>query len=347
MKPTTVDDVLDLMDESFASAALGTAMELGLFWLLETKPLDAQGVAHALGIPPRRCYYWLQLLCRTGLIEEDSERYQPSSVARRAILEVYSRESWTLLAEEARERLPGLCGLPLHIRASEAASDTPERAFPTYLDKMAKEEDRARRFTRMLYEIHQPLADELTGLLDLGGVNRLMDLGGGSGVVSLALARRYPGLCVTVVDIDNVCAAGREIAIENSLDDRVIYHPADFLRDELPSGYDVVLECDVNVYSEALFHKVWHSLNPGGRFVIIDHFAPAEGAAPPSRMHWAFEKSLTDPDAVFPTAAGVRDQLTSAGFRILSESPVPSDPGPCRRFMDGLIAIEAIADRIA
>ena len=82
MKPVTTDDVLDLMDASFTSAALCAALELGLFWLLESRPLDAKSVAIELGIPPLRCYYWLQLLCRTGLIEESSHGYKSSSKAR-------------------------------------------------------------------------------------------------------------------------------------------------------------------------------------------------------------------------------------------------------------------------
>jgi len=39
MRPSSADDVLDLMDVSFHSAALGAALELGLFWLLDEQPL--------------------------------------------------------------------------------------------------------------------------------------------------------------------------------------------------------------------------------------------------------------------------------------------------------------------
>jgi cyclopropane fatty-acyl-phospholipid synthase-like methyltransferase len=193
----------------------------------------------------------------------------------------------------------------------------------------------------MIYELHQPLAAELAGYLDLTGAQRLLDLGGGSGVLSMALARRYPEMTFTVVDIPNVCAAGREIAVENALADRITYHPADFLSDELPSGFDVVLECDVNVYSEALFRKVRDSLNPGGRFLILDQFAPAEEVAPPPRLHWAFAGSLIRPEFTFPTAARVRDQLEKAGFELLPDRPLPFAPGPCKKMTEGMDLIEA------
>ncbi len=345
MKPTSPDGVLDLMDASFASAALGAAMELGLFWLLDSKPLDEHEVACELGIPPTRCHYWLQLLCAVGLLERDSEGYRPSAAAHTAILEVYSQESWSLLAQEARERLPSLCDLPSHLHEPGSVWQALGLKPPMYLSQMTENPDRARRFTRMLYELHQPLAEQLAGFLDLGDVARLMDLGGGSGVVSLALLGRFPDLRVTVLDIENVCAAGREIAAENSQADRITYHPCDFLCDDLPTGFDVVLECDVNVYSEDLFRKVWKALDPGGRFVVVDQLAPAEGIAPLSRLHWAFEGSLASPDFAFPTAAGLRDLLTGAGFKDISQNPLPSPAGSCRRMTQGMMVIEAYRPR--
>jgi SAM-dependent methyltransferase len=210
-----------------------------------------------------------------------------------------------------------------------------------YLAAMAEDAEAARRFTRMLRELHGPLADQLAASLDLSGVDRLMDLGGGSGVMSVALARRYPRLIAVVVDIANVLAAARELAVEESLENRIRFHSADFLRDELPSGFDVVLECDVNVYSEALFRKVWAALNPGGRFVIVDQLAPERGVAPPSRLHWAFQGSMIDPEFAFPTAAEIRAQLEGAGFQRVSHRTLPPIQGGTQRFTSDTALIEA------
>lgn len=341
MKPTNADEVLDLLDAAFPAAALGAALELGLFWLLETRPLEAKEVAHELGIPAGRCRYWLQLLCGAGLVNEGPDGFSPSSTARSAILGTNSQDSWALLASEARERLPGLCDLACRLREPDSAWEAIGPTPRMYVEQMCEDAERARRFTRMLYELHQPLADELADCLDLGGVDRLMDLGGGSGAVSLALLRRYPRLRATVVDIANVCAAGREIAAEHSLEDRVTYHAADFLRDELPSGFDMALECDVNVYNVPLFKRVRDSLNDSGRFVIVDQLAPAEGVAPAARLHWALEGSLRIPSFQLPTAAMIRNQLREAGFRDLTESNLPSAPSSCSRISGGMVVIEA------
>jgi len=339
--PTSPDEVLDLLDASYTSTALGAAMELGLFWLLQAQALDDHVIASSLDIPLTRCRYWLHLLCREGFIDKSSDGFASSLTTRKNILDVFKQDTWVLLAEEARERLKSQCDLPIRLRESGSAQDTVELTHPDYVFQMSEDSEQARRFTRMLYELHQPIADELAGFLDLSVVYRLMDLGGGSGVMSLTLVRRYPELTATVVDIPNVCSAGREIAAENSLADRITYHQADFLRDELPSGFDMVLECDVNIYNEVLFRRIRDSLNPDGRFVIVDKCASTEDLVPASRLNWAFADSLDSREFMYPTTTQIKEKLVNAGFRNLSENPLPIAPGPCRRFSEDFVVIEA------
>jgi methyltransferase family protein len=93
MQPKTTEDILALLGGCIASAALGAAMELGIFWLLAEKPLSAPGVAQSLDIPLNRCHHWLQLLCRLGLLEERDEGYTSSTIAREAILNALSQDT--------------------------------------------------------------------------------------------------------------------------------------------------------------------------------------------------------------------------------------------------------------
>jgi len=318
MRVTTTGDVLDLLDASFPSAALGAALELGLFWMINERPLSALEIAAALGIPPARCVYWLQLLEQAGLLERGPEGFVASAAARTAIVRAFSREAWAFLALEARERLPVLVDLALSIREGGPLSAALQAPRPGYVEKMSADRGRARRFTKMLEELHRPLAEALAGRIDARGVARVLDLGGGSGVLSLALARRNPGLAAVVVDIPAVCEAGREIAAASGLADRVTYQPADILGDELPRPFGLAVMCDVGVYSTELFRRVAAAMDRGARFVIADLFAPAPGVAPPSRVHWLFERSLCEPRFAIETAGDVEAMLQAAGFRVLS-----------------------------
>jgi predicted transcriptional regulator/predicted O-methyltransferase YrrM len=341
MKPTNTDEILAVLRAAFTSAALGTAFELGLFWLLDQEPLSAAGVAEVLGIPGNRCWYWLQLLEDTGLIRETAQGYVPSPTARKSILETYSRDTWAFLAQEAREISPVLRDLALHIRVPGSVMGVLGFEPRNYVLAMREDPARARRFTRMLYELHQPLAEQLAEALDMRGVQRFMDLGGGSGVVSLALLNRHPNCQAVVIDIENVCLAGSEIAAKTPVAGRITYQPVDLFEGQLPAGFDMVLECDVGEYQGELFGRIQGALNPGGRLVIVDQFPPAVGVARPGQLHWAFERSLRDPRFRFLTAGEVRERLVSAGFEIRSEITLGAAASGNATFDKGHTVIEA------
>jgi len=325
MKPETTEDILELMNGYIVSAVLGTAMELGIFWLLADKPLSAPGLAQYLNIPLNRCHYWLQILCMLGLLENNTEGYAPSIIAREAILNVQSQDTWAFQAREDRDTSLFVRDLALNISKPMSTWQAWNLTPPDYFQQIQEDPSYAARFTRKLYEIHCSLAEQLANMLDLRGVKLLLDLGGGSGVVSFALLRKQHDLTSVVVDVENVCQAGREIASENKLEKRITYLAADFLQDGLPTGFDMVMLCDVGSFSEILFRRIYDVLNLKGHLVIVDKFAPSRTSAPPSRLSSAFLDSLKYPaqSIDFTTTEVVQTRLQQTGFRDFSITSVP------------------------
>jgi SAM-dependent methyltransferase len=317
---TTDEDVYMLMHAPAASAALGAAITTGLLWMLADRPMNGEEVALALNIPGKRGHYWLQYLQSFGILESVPQGYIPSPVTRSAILDTKSRESWQHLVIDEGEKDACVHGLPQFISEPGSLWTIQGLEEPkNYVDRMRESPARAREFTRMLFEVHQRLANLVAELLDLRGVERMMDLGGNSGVISMALLRKYPALTSTVVDIEHVCAAGREIAVEEGFSDRITYHSAEFAHDEFPSGFDLVLQCDVAIYSIELLQKLHRSLKPTGRVIFVDHFSPSENLAPPTRIEWTFLDSLHDPVFGFPTVEQVKARLQQTGFEVLDK----------------------------
>jgi len=326
-KLTTKEDISDLLSASVFSIALGAAIELGLLQMLAEKPMDGESVSQALNIPGKRGYYWLQLLKELGILEMDSQGYVLSSLTRAVILEAkdFDRLRLKHRAADEREHLTGVCNLALYISEASIWKAQGLTEPKGYVEKMNDNPERAYTFTRLLYNLHQNLGCELAEFLDLTGVRNLLDIGGGSGVEAMAFARKYPDLVITTVDIENVCVVGREIVEENHLSDRITFHAADFLADELPQGFDFVLHCDVGAYGVEQFRKLWASLKPEGRMAVIFHFSPSENTAPAPFLEWAFLDSLKDPDFGFPSVAQARTQLAQAGFQVLPGEHTLSD----------------------
>jgi predicted O-methyltransferase YrrM len=308
-----------------AAAALGAAMELGVFWLLAKEPLPAADVARSLGIPLNRCHHWLEILCSLGPLDSRAGAYAPARLAREAILAAQSQDTWAFQAGEERESSFFMRDLALNIGKPVSAWQTRKEPPPDYLQRIQEDPAFAARFTRKLYEIHSPLAERLADLVDISEVRSLLDLGGGSGVVSFALLRKQDNLTSVVVDVQNVCEAGREIARENRLEHRMTYQAADLLQDELPAGFDLVILCDVGTFAEELFGRIYAALNPRGRLLVVDKFAPVGTSAAPSRLTSAFLSSLQLPaqSIDFTTAEMVQTQLGRVGFRETSVTPLP------------------------
>jgi 3-hydroxy-5-methyl-1-naphthoate 3-O-methyltransferase len=307
---------IDLLRGYLPAAAFTAALELGLVWYLAEVPRSVDAVAQAFDIPRRRCRIWLELLVGLDLLERHGETYALSNRARSEILDTYSQATWRYLAQEARERDLAGHDLALHLDYPGSVWQAQGTDTPDYVAQMAEDPDRARQFVRASYELSHAAAEALSASLDLRDAVRLLDLGGGSGVMSLALLRRYPALTATVVDLAPVCAAGREIAEQEPEGKRLSFYPADFLRDDLPDGFDVVLACKLGVYGAPVYGIAARSLVPGGRLIIVDKFVGEGAGEPLSGLIYAFLSSLQDPEFYLISVEEIRTRLSRVGFHV-------------------------------
>lgn len=339
MTVTSTSEVIAVIDGFLPAVALGAAMQRGLFWRLGDGPMPLDALAAELAIPRQRCVHLVRVLAHLGLVEEHQGAVELTSTARTEILGVFSEEAWALYADDILAHYPLGLDLASHLghdgslwalvegAGPDAGEPEPilerHRGSVGYVRKLAADPRRAATFGRLLYEIHLPLGEYLAETLDLRGDERIMDLGGGSGVVSLALLRRHPRVTAVVVDLPTVCAAGRDIARDDPAGTRLGFHAADFSVDELPTGFDLVIECDVSVYGRALFAKVAAALVPGGRFLIVDRHIDAGQPFGPSDATYGFRESLNDPNFAFPTVDELSRQLVDAGLDVESVTATP------------------------
>merc|ERR1712190_512704 len=82
--------------------------------------------------------------------------------------------------------------------------------------------------------------------LQLGGINKMLDVGGGSGAFSYVFVEATPGLSSTVLELPQVCRTGEGIRAQQSEDvqKRVNFVELDATSPDWPvkeTAYDVVL----------------------------------------------------------------------------------------------------------
>ena len=75
----------------------------------------------------------------------------------------------------------------------------------------------------------------------MNGAKRLLDVGGGDGTIGCNLYALYPDLEVTVFNLPASAFLARQNIAARGCGDRVKVYEGDFLKDELPRGYDRVM----------------------------------------------------------------------------------------------------------
>lgn len=126
--------------------------------------------------------------------------------------------------------------------------------------------------------------------IDLSNTRQLLDLGGGHGFYSIALAQKYPALSVTLFDLPQIVALTQEYVQEFRVADRISLVAGDFLQEDIGTGYDAVLCANIlhGTKRAIILDKVWHALNHGGRIIVKCRIAdcPATLANALAKLIW-------------------------------------------------------------
>lgn len=104
---------------------------------------------------------------------------------------------------------------------------------------------------------------------------RLLDIGGGHGLFSVEMCKKYPALTADVIDLEPAARQGRQIVKEAGYEDKVRFVEGDFHSTSWGSGYDVVLLFNVihNTASDQvphLFEKAFRALDDHGSVIVLD-----------------------------------------------------------------------------
>jgi cyclopropane fatty-acyl-phospholipid synthase-like methyltransferase len=161
--------------------------------------------------------------------------------------------------------------------------------------------------------------------VDLTGVRRLLDVGGGSGALSIALARAWEELECTVWDLEVVCEHAREYARAAGLADRVLARAGDMFGEPFPPGHDAVLLSQIlhdwsPERGRELLGKAARALPPGGRVLVHEKLVDDDGTGPLANALVDLDMLVWTEGAQY-TEALLREMLDRAGFHDVERRP--------------------------
>ncbi len=261
------------------SRILLTGVELDVFTAVARAgaPATAEKVAADLKADPRATEVLLNALVALGVLTKQQGAFANAPVAKR------------FLAAGSPEDARAALRHNLSLWATWSTLTQCVRAGHSVIVREPRDggDDRTESFIAAMHRNAALRAPLVVKAIGAEGVDRLLDVGGGSGAYSIAFARANPALQAEVFDLPAVVPIAERHIVEADLAGRVRTRTGDLRTDEFGLGYGLVLLsaiCHMLGPDENrdLLRRVFRALAPHGRAVIQDHIMNEEKTAPRS-----------------------------------------------------------------
>jgi len=116
----------------------------------------------------------------------------------------------------------------------------------------------------------QHVVRSIVSLPEFLNAHKMLDLGGGHGLYSIALASLKKDLNCIVFDLPDIIDVTCDYIIAHNMDEQVKVLPGNFFVDDFGSGYDIILSSsNPSGKNREIIKKIFNALNPGGIFINI------------------------------------------------------------------------------
>jgi predicted O-methyltransferase YrrM len=314
--------IFEMFRGNYATELLTAAVaHFDLFGRLALAPMPAADLARHLGLAERPTLVLTTALRAMGLLSADPRgELHLTQLASEHLLPGAALDVGDYVGLAAQS--PGVLAMVERLRTNRPAVTEGAGTAFIYREGISsamEQAESARHFTLALAGRAKNVAPYLATHVSLNGAKKLVDVGGGTGIYSIALLQENPGLQAVVFDRPEVLKVAAEMAQSYGVADRLHFQPGDMFRDALPSGADALLlsnilhDWDVPE-CKTLIHKCAESLPPGGQLLIHDVFLDDDLGGPLAiALYSAALFTLTEGRAY--SAAEYRAWLAEAGLK--------------------------------
>lgn len=308
----------------YVSRALYVAAHLGIADLLAEQPRAIPDLAAAAGAQPRALYRLLRALASIGVFAEDEQ----------------GRFGLTPLGDTLRSDVPGSLralalfnAAPWHTHVWDSllhgvqTGETPivHATGQSVFEYFMGHPEHFALFDQAMISFSSLEVGAIMGGYDFTGIERLVDVGGGHGLLLGSILQAHPAMRGVLYDLPPVADGARQLLGRMGVLDRCEVVAGDFFA-QVPAGGDAYLLKNIvhdfdDERAGAILQRCRAAIEPGGRLLIVQEALPEGNAPSPGKL---LDMQMLLIGGYERTAAEYRALLAASGFDLSRIVPLPA-----------------------
>jgi predicted O-methyltransferase YrrM len=306
------------------SKLLLTGIELRVFNQL-SEPKTADVVGEAIGAHLGNTRLFLDGLAVSGLVEKMNGLYQNTPVTQAFLVEgspTFLGQMFNFWAQSfVLNDLPKLVREGPLLASKEADMGSEEMCVQAAAS--------IANYQRAGWA--QKAVEIVSGLPEFPLFRKMLDLGGGPGLVGITIVSAHPSMKGVIFDRPAVVKVAETFIKEYEIEDRIEVMGVDFKHDPIGEGYDLIWASGVLNFAkenmDSLMKRIYNALDPGGVFISFHDGLTHERTRPKiMALGWM-------PTALMGQNMGldqgfIADSMLRVGFRSVRSRTLDTPMGP-------------------
>jgi hypothetical protein len=303
-------ELLELANAYQRSKTLFALIEFELPTLLASGSLRLAEIARALDMQELAAESFLNACVALGLLERDGDEYRNSALAEQFLVQGRPSFLGDQFRSYDRTSYPLWGNLVENLRRWRAGMND---------DALPPEDDQGEAGMRDRHNLSLMVGHALAQAFDFSRFSRMLDVGGGTGAMSLSICALHSKLRSLVFDLPPVARLAREYTAASELSERIEVTAGNFKLDELPPDFDVALLANLlSVASEAtnrrLFKRIYERLPVGGAIILSGYVLDDDRTSPLIPVLFCLQDINWQAPDIERDARTYRGWLEDAGF---------------------------------
>lgn len=318
--------IWDVWMSMYWMPSVTAALEVGFFEILAKQPMSLSELVSQSGSNERGTKALLRILTSLGFLVQHGNQYQITNVTRNYLLHD-SPFYWGGVLERVCINNPQHQSLLQILKQGNSQSSAvggdsnkPSDAWESgQLDI-----EQARHIAAFMHSHSMPAALGVARNGDFRDVKKLLDVGGGSGCFSIAIAQQYPEIHCTIMDLNAMCQLVPDYVNAGGVTGQVDAIAVDMFREEWPGSYDAMFFSNIlhdwNFETCAtLLSKAYAGLPEGGKIYLHEMLLDDDGNGPINATSFSVTMLIGTPGQQFAFPE-LEQLLLDAGFTNISAS---------------------------